>query len=175
MSSEQLLDNLAEACDNMMTMLDEHGGAYRKYMQQQADKQDKHIKKAQYYDQAADATSNAQAHEKMKEKSNDEMGKADEIFYKNSRYLAHNTPSKSIAERLDTDKKASNPANSDKYYTNRAKAEANFARQSWKHDHGDTGEDKLAAREPGTFKKLQDQKKAIKETCLYILSILDEI
>ena len=122
MSSEQLLDNLAEACDNMMTMLDEHGGAYRKYMQQQADKQDKHISKAQYYDKAANETLSSQAHKKMKEKSNDEMDKANEIFYKNSGYLANNTSSKSIAERLDTDKKASNPANSEKYYTNRARA-----------------------------------------------------
>lgn len=196
MSSEQLLDNLAEACDNMMTMLDEHGGAYRKYLNIQADKEEKHLKdadqhrqKAANYGKMANATVSSKAKKDLEDKQRKEwdreetsQNKADRINDKAKRYMGSASYEDDELESDSKYRKASSlktqlkrEKEDDKLLHGRGFIDKSEYKQKFKSEHGDTGEDKLAAREPGTFKKLQDQKKAIKETCLYILSILDEI
>lgn len=172
MSSEQLLDNLAEACDSMMTMLDE--GAYRRYMQNVSDKQSDLAKQHNYNRQVADATSSSKAKDIYSAKAEKNAEDFRKLSKDNEKYLpmhgrVTHDPNKSVGNDMDDYEKFM------KRSVEKGNALGHEAKDRWNKDHGDTGEDKLAARKPGTIKAFQDKKKAIKETCLYILSILDEI
>ena len=185
MSSEQLLDNLAEACDSMMNMLDE--GAYRRYLNKEAEKADKlekeadsHRKSSNAYYNAAENSPSEKVSNKLMDKSKEERSKMAEkeqesrnIYNKHAgiKPSSSDVPATmgSLKRELQhMDDRRGAPAAAG--YSN-----AHEYKKEWNKRHGDVGEDKFAAREPGTYKKIQDQKKAIKETCLYILSILDEI
>ena len=164
-NSEDILDNMLEACDRMLSVLGESGGAHQKYVNLLAEK-DKAIQKK--IDAANYAGSGSDAHKRLINKYNDQR-----------RILADNA-----AKYVDGGLSQSNVSTAvaiknrlEKTDPRRAKGNEPWyrsAKDNFKNDFGGPGgEDPMVEK----VKRQEEirKKRAIKETCLTILSVLDEI
>ena len=147
-SRDDIHDNMLEACDQMLCALDE-SKARRRYVE----------------------TLNKQA-----DKHDENAGKYNSIAYDFSKLhngqKAHEYYEKADEERWDSEKLRQKAANygskSGKDIYLGKKAEQNFKKDFDAYPAKNE-------REPGIYKSIQDKKRSIKETCLTILSVLDEI
>ena len=141
---DDILDNMLEACDQMLSALDEHGGARNKYVDIMRDKSWKNTMKgihANGYDYPENEL--AKKYFDLSEKQRAEANK-----YRNL----------------------------DKMYSGeRDDKESREGKERFMKDFGGPSGKKLGHDKPGEIKALQDKKRSIKETCLTILSVLDEI
>lgn len=160
---ETVLDNMLEACDYMLTALEESGGAHQRYAKMLVDKdkaiQDK-IDKANYIGTGSNA------HKKLIDKYQKQR---EDLADKAAKYV-DNGESNNYASRAVDFKKRSEAEYGrfvTPYHDSYRKAKNNFK----KDFGGPGGEDPMVAKQ-----KLHDaKKKAIKETCLSILSVIDEL
>ena len=165
MDTDDVLDNMLEACDQMMSAIGESGGAHQKYAKMLA-KQDKDIQdkmeKIKY------TGSGSKHQENLLNKYADERYR---LAKKAARYvddgLANSYASTDVAEK-NRRSKHGKPGYG--YIDGYAKAKENFA----KDFGGPGGEDKLAAKQK-RHDEMAAKKRAIKETCLNILSVIDEL
>lgn len=166
LNENSVLDNMLEACDYMMDVLNLDEGAHRKYMEMQAKKQDALEKKSKMYDDLAKNLT-GKAAEKSKDNARKYATASSELYHreKGNGYIDDSANTGHIKDELkDADKYGKH----DSYYYHQAK-------EKWMKDHGNKGEDKLANKKPGVYLDAQKKKRAIKETCLHILSIIDDI
>ena len=150
MSSEELLNGLAEACDSMMAMLGESNAT------------DRHIGK----------------------EWNKEGFKDPKTLHKNIyKYCDSKTVKNDALERIHHDVNTDTGDKGANYIKERMGRTVLGAANSELHKRGENMMDYKKAREAmkehGSVEKIQDEmidkKKAIKETCLYILSVIDDI
>lgn len=156
--NDDLLDNMLEACDTMMAVLDEHGGARMKYVnmkyKEANDARDK------YYDYIKKA--DTAKSDKEKDEYYDKAEKYNEKAYKAGGEVSKYSSGK--------------PA-----LIHRPKSDWGIkCNKEWKdqfmQDFGGPSTGSKVHSKPGEIKAMQDaKKKAIKETCLSILSIIDEL
>lgn len=160
---ETVLDNMLEACDYMLTALEESGGAHQRYAKMLADKdkaiQDK-IDKANYIGTGSNA------HKKLIDKYQNQRK---DLANKAAEYVDNGESSNYASRAVDFKKRSE--AEYGRFVTpyrdSYRKAKNNFK----KDFGGPGGEDPMVAKQ-----KLHDaKKKAIKETCLSILSVIDEL
>ena len=160
---ETVLDNMLEACDYMLTTLEESGGAHQRYAKMLADKdkaiQDK-IDKANYIGTGSNA------HKKLIDKYQNQRK---DLANKAAEYVDNGESSNYASRAVDFKKRSE--AEYGRFVTpyrdSYRKAKNNFK----KDFGGPGGEDPMVAKQ-----KLHDaKKKAIKETCLSILSVIDEL
>ena len=165
--TETVLDNMLEACDTMMSALGE--GAYRKYMNMQADKQDELLAKAKKYKDLSEKLT-GKAAVKAENKYRQAKDAARDMYDdQNSKgYVSNLGNTGSIRDDIESDGGFAR-----KY--GYGYGPSRDAKSEWMKDHGDIGEDKIGNRKPGTFASKDEKKKAIKETCLNILSVIDEL
>lgn len=163
--AEAVLDNMLEACDQMMSALEESGGAHQRYAKMLADKdkaiQDK-IDKANYIGTGSNA------HKKLVDKYQNQRK---DLANKAAKYVDSGESNGYASDAIDvkerTEARYGRKNASSPYRTSYRKAKDNFK----KDFGGPGGEDPMVAKQ-----KLRDaKKKAIKETCLSILSVLDEL
>lgn len=168
---ETVLDNMLEACDYMLTALEESGGAHQRYAKMLVDKdkaiQDK-IDKANYIGTG----SNAQ--KKLIDKYQNQRV---DLAHKAAKYVDNGESSNYASRAVDFKKRADLAGKAEKYVDNGrfvTPYQNSFrkAKNNFKKDFGGPGgEDPMVAKQ-----KLHDaKKKAIKETCLSILSVIDEL
>ena len=165
MDTDDILDNMLEACDQMMSAIGESGGAHQKYAKMLAEK-DKALQKK--IDDANYVGSGSKAHKQLINKYNDQRI---ELARKAEKYvddgLSNSYASSAVKNKNRLDKK--DPDDARMYKSEYRNAKKRFA----KDFGGPGGEDPLAEKA-----KRQEEirkKRAIKETCLTILSVLDEI
>lgn len=159
---ETVLDNMLEACDYMLTALEESGGAHQRYAKMLADKdkaiQDK-IDKANYIGTGSNA------HKKLidkYQKQRADLARKAEKYVDNGESNDYASRAVDFKKSEDLDGRLIAP-----YQNSFRKAKNNFK----KDFGGPGGEDPMVAKQ-----KLHDaKKKAIKETCLSILSVIDEL
>lgn len=160
---ETVLDNMLEACDYMLTALEESGGAHQRYAKMLADKdkelQDK-IDKANYIGTGSNA------HKKLIDKYQNQRK---DLANKAAEYVDNGESSNYASRAVDFKKRseAEYGRSVTPYRDSYRRAKNNFK----KDFGGPGGEDPMVAKQ-----KLHDaKKKAIKETCLSILSVIDEL
>ena len=163
--AEAVLDNMLEACDQMMSALEESGGAHQRYAKMLADK-DKAIKDK--IDKANYIGTGSNAHKKLVDKYQNQRG---DLASKARKYIdggeSNGYPSDAIDAKRRTEDRFGNKIKNSPYHKIYRHAKDNFK----KDFGGPGGEDPMVAKQ-----KLHDaKKKAIKETCLSILSVLDEL
>lgn len=160
---ETVLDNMLEACDYMLTALEESGGAHQRYAKMLADKdkaiQDK-IDKANYIGTGSNA------HRKLIDKYQKQR---EDLADKAAKYVDNGESNGYASYAVDRKKSvdAEQGGFVAPYHDSYRKAKNNFK----KDFGGPGGKDPMVAKQ-----KLHDaKKKAIKETCLSILSVIDEL
>ena len=162
---ETVLDNMLEACDYMLTALEESGGAHQRYAKMLVDKdkaiQDK-IDKANYIGTG----SNAQ--KKLIDKYQNQRA---DLAHKTNKYVdggeSNGYASDAVDRKKSVEARYGSRLTSSPYHDIYRAAKNNFK----KDFGGPGGEDPMVAKQ-----KLHDaKKKAIKETCLSILSVIDEL
>ena len=162
---ETVLDNMLEACDYMLTTLEESGGAHQRYAKMLADKdkaiQDK-IDKANY------VGTGSNAHRKLIDKYQKQR---EDLADKAAEYV-DNGESNNYASRAVDGKKSMEDRYGSRLARSPYRDSYRRAKNNFKKDFGGPGgEDPMVAKQ-----KLHDaKKKAIKETCLSILSVIDEL
>ena len=160
---ETVLDNMLEACDYMLTALEESGGAHQRYAKMLADKdkaiQDK-IDKANYIGTGSNA------HKKLIDKYQNQRK---DLANKAAEYVDNGESSNYASRAVDFKKRSE--AEYGRFVT-QYRDSYRKAKNNFKKDFGGPGgEDPMVAKQ-----KLHDaKKKAIKETCLSILSVIDEL
>lgn len=179
-STNDVLDNMLEACDQMMSALDESGGAYKKYMNMLADKDKAAKEKIDKIDSIGSGSKyHKNLHDKYHNKRIEYARKAQKYTFgpDENRKWSITNPIDDSKENIYTSSasdyvgktnyfsKLNTIGKNEKKYLHNGKAE-------FKKDFGGPGgEDKLAEKQ-----KMHDaKKKAIKETCLNILSVIDEL
>lgn len=166
---DDILDNMLEACDQMLSALGESGGAHQKYAKLLAEK-DKALKKK--IDDANYVGSGSKAHEKLINKykaQRDELAEKAEKYVDGGMSNAYASTAVELKNKIDkTDGHRAKAYGSNDEYGYKA------AKDRFKKDFsGPGGEDPMVEKA-----KRQEEirkKRAIKETCLTILSVLDEI
>ena len=147
-SRDNILDNMLEACDQMLNALDESKARYRT-VEALNNKRNQYKKNSETYEELYDAArkvGNAKLAEKYASKKQDNDTKSSEIYDK--------------LHMID-----------DGYYKDGVEYRK-MAEEKFKKMYNATP---AKERKPGFYKDLYEKKKAIKETCLTILSVLDEI
>lgn len=179
-----LLDSLYESCEEIATILE--GGARQKYAKLLDDKDKKLAdERSKIYDEKEKLISkgilnreyyNTTSSQKVKDKLDKEYEEDGKKAEDNKNKLGKNTAE---AVRIQ-DRRQVYTAGAEKHRlphfdtgkntkNNKESADA-FKDKFHSHD-----KDKLAEKRPNMVKDMQDKKRAVKETCLYILSILDDI
>lgn len=168
-SSEDILDNMLEACDQMLSVLGESGGAHQKYAKLLAEK-DKALKKK--IDDANYVGSGSYTHRRLINKYNDQR---DYLADKATKYVtglrSGKYASDAVERKNEIDKTDPSTA---RIYGRGDESGYKYAKNNFKKDFGGPGgEDPMAEK----VKRQEEirKKRAIKETCLTILSVLDEI
>ena len=141
---ETVLDNMLEACDYMLTALEESGGARNKYV------------------------------DIMRSKSWNNTMKG---IHANGYDYPENELAKQYFDLSEKQRAEANKyRNLDKMYSGeRDDKESREGKERFMKDFGGPSGKKLGHDKPGEIKPLQEKKRAIKETCLTILSVLDEL
>lgn len=168
-NSEDILDNMLEACDQMLAALGESGGAHQKYAKMLAEK-DKAIQKK--IEDANYAGSGSYAHKRLIDKYKSQRH---DLAKKAAKYvdggLSNSYAANAVERKNEIDK--TDPYRA-RVYASNDESGYKYAKNNFKKDFGGPGgEDPMAEKV-----KRQEQirkKRAIKETCLTILSVLDEI
>ena len=166
--SDSILDNMLEACDQMLNAIGESGGAHQKYAKLLAEK-DKALQKK--IDDADYVGSGSYAHKKLINKYNDERR---ELAGKVTKYVDNGLSNSYASSAIDAKNKhdkqnPNNIRNNDVTLQDYRAAKKRFKKVCG----GPGGEDPMVEKA-----KRQEEirkKRAIKETCLTILSVLDEI
>lgn len=159
--AEAVLDNMLEACDQMMSALEESGGAHQRYAKMLADKdkaiQDK-IDKINYIGTGSNA------HKKLAKKYQDQR---ENLADKAARFVDDGEYNGYASDKVDAKRRADSKYGDENPYRDSYRR----AKENFKNAFGGHGEDPMVAKQ-----KLHDaKKKAIKETCLSILSVIDEL
>lgn len=160
--TDSILDSMLEACESMMDALNE-SKARRRYLQIQADKQENEDKKKELYN---DISKNGPENKKYEylNKARDAKEASNEIMNKNRKYTVDAMNTGKIRDEIDNEAKISK------------KYGSSYARRSEENFKKDFGtEDTYQPPKAGKYLEWQKKKRAIKETCLTILSALDDI
>ena len=167
---DDILDNMLEACDQMLSALGESGGAHQKYAKLLAEK-DKALKKK--IDDANYVGSGSKAHEKL---INKYKAQRDELAEKAEKYvdggMSNAYASTAVELKNKIDKKDPNRAKTYGSYDD--EAGYRYAKNNFKRDFGGPGGEDPMVEKAKRQEEIR-KKRAIKETCLTILSVLDEI
>ena len=169
--TDTILDSMLEACETMMSTLNE-SKARRRYLQVQADKQDNEDKKAELY---RDIAKNGPASKKGEylAKSMDAKAKSNNIGNNNIEYTAQNN------DKFGDSKNSGNlrkEIDNEKYYSKTylsSRDGATIAEKNFKKDFNTKND--YQAPKAGKYLEWQKKKRAIKETCLNILAAIDDI
>ena len=163
-SREDILDNMLEACDQMLTALDiVDEGARTRYVDRLANRN----KKLEIMKSAASS-------KKTIDRIDDEIAKNNKkavevgIAYDDKLY-----PSDSGNWRYKDAETVSDRIHNSRHTLEK---ESKAGKNAYKEKYGGPkGEDIMGNKKPGMVLAAQEKKKHIKETCLTILSVLDEI
>lgn len=166
---DDILDNMLEACDQMLSAIGESGGAHQKYAKLLAEK-DKALQKK--IDDANYVGSGSKAHERLIEKYKSQR---DDLADKAEKYvdggMSNAYASTAVERKNKIDKTDRSRA---KTYGSNDEYGYKVAKERFKRDFGGPGgEDPMV--EKAKRQEAIRKKRAIKETCLTILSVLDEI
>ena len=157
---DNILDNMLEACDQMMyglAQIDE--GARTKYIDKLANRN----KKLEIMKSIASS-------KKTIDRINDEIDRNNEKAREVGIIEPRGEYGKNYYSAEETSGLIHNSPNSDSdYYSKKGK------RQYMEKYGGPGGKDIIGDKKPGMVLDAQNKKRAIKETCLTILSVLDEI
>ena len=161
--SDSVLDNMLEACDQMLTALDE-SKARRRYFEALNKQADKHEDNSRTYESISRDLKNlnhGQAASEYYHKAAKEGRKSGDLRWKAKRYDPEYLRNHYVGDDDEFDVEEKSPIDAGKA------AEDNFKK--------DLDAYPAKERKPGMYKTIQDKKRSIKETCLTILSVLDEI
>ena len=168
-SRDDILDNMLEACDQMISALGESGGAHQKYAKLLAEK-DKALKKK--IDDVNYVGSGSDAHKKLIDKYKSQR---DELADKAAKYIdggmSNHYASNALESKKNIEKTEPEMA---KIYGSRRDSGYKYAKENFKKDFGGPGGEDPMIEKAKRQEEIR-KKRAIKETCLTILSVLDEI
>ena len=157
-NTDDVLDNMLEACDQMMSAIGESGGAHQRYAKMLADKDE-------------ELANELKKTEPRTYKSENLNNKRAAIAKKFDKYVSQNNRGVNASTQYSGMQR-------DKNYNPGTYASTDYAiaKQQFKANFGNRGIDKLKDKKPGSVLAAQEaKKKAIKETCLNILSVIDEL
>ena len=163
--SNTVLDNMLEACDQMLTALDE-SKARRRYVEalnKQADRHEENSKKYESISSDLRKLNHDQASSKYFDKATIEGSKSQDIRWKAKRYDPEYLKDHDIG------------SNGHVYHDDEGKSSIDAGKAAEQNFKRDLKAYPSKERKPGMYKAIQDKKRSIKETCLTILSIIDEL
>ena len=164
--NDDLIDSMLEMCNQMMDVLDEHGGARNKYVKMKDKEANKNLTLAQLYQAQSILADSDKAKKNFNSKVYDHAIKMLDAGDKVATYTGKNDIDIGDGTKFIHNHKSENDI------SNSREGKKRFMK-----DFGgpsSTGK-KLGHDKPGEIKALQDKKRAIKETCLNILSFIDEL
>lgn len=161
--NDDLIDSMLEMCDQMMSVVGE-SRAIDRYLDKTRDHNDKVYKKYQSY---------KKLDPELAEKYYDKNYKYEPGLDISKKYTYSGESGKKRLDKIYGSRKNYDTESENDYHRDMSFKKFGELEKIRKLD--DIPDDKYANKKPNKYKDLQDKKRAIKETCLNILSIIDEL